>query len=308
MKNEIKALEDNGTWKLTTLPPGKHAIESKWVYKVKFKPNSEVERFKARLVARGFTQIKGEDFHETFAHIAKLVTLRTLLAISATKQWEIHQLNVNKAFLHGDLNEKIYMKIPQGFGNEGDKRVCKLEKSLYGLKQASRNGYKKFTKALKKIGFKQYGADHSFIYKQEESVMTTLIYIDDIILAGNNMKFMQQVKDFLNMMFNIKDHGKLRCFLGIEVARSASGIVLSQRKYTLDILKETGLQGCKPTQFPMEQNCKLRPSCEDALVDSGRYKRLLGHLLYLTITRPDICSQCIMSAHVQFATNTYEYC
>ena len=145
MRREIEALEANNTWDLTTLPPRKNVIDSKWVYKIMFKPNGEVERYKARIVARGFTQKEGEDFHETFAPVAKLVTLRTLLTIAVNNEWIIQQLDVNNAFLHGDLSEEIYMKVPQGFAKENDQRVCKLKRSIYGLKQASRNWFEKFT-------------------------------------------------------------------------------------------------------------------------------------------------------------------
>lgn len=112
MQREITALEENNTWELTPLPPGKNAIDSKWVYKIKYKPNGEVERYKARLVAEGYTQMEGVDFHDTFAPVAKLVTVRVLLTIAVKRGWTIHQLDVNNAFLHGDLNEEIYMKIP----------------------------------------------------------------------------------------------------------------------------------------------------------------------------------------------------
>lgn len=161
MKAEVKALEENGTWTLQELPKGKRAIDSKWVYKIKYKPNGEIERYKARLVAKGFTQMEGIDFHDTFTPVAKLVTVRSLLAVAVKRDWHIHQLDVNNAFLHGDLDEDVYMKVPQGFGKQDDKRVCKLRKSLYGLKQASRNWYKKFTSFLKGLGFKQSVADHS---------------------------------------------------------------------------------------------------------------------------------------------------
>ncbi|KAM0024537.1 putative RNA-directed DNA polymerase [Helianthus debilis subsp. tardiflorus] len=142
MKQEIRALEKNGTWTLEELPKGKHAIGSKWVYKLKYKPDGEVERYKARLVAKGFTQVEGIDFHDTFAPVAKLVTVRTLLLTIATKRnWVINQLDVNNAFLHGELDEEIYMKIPQGFERGREGKVCRLKRSLYGLKQASRNWY-----------------------------------------------------------------------------------------------------------------------------------------------------------------------
>ncbi|KAF5788666.1 putative RNA-directed DNA polymerase [Helianthus annuus] len=120
MEKEIRALEENGIWTLENLPEGKRTIDSKWVYKVKYKPNGEVERYKARLVANGFTQQEGVDYHDTFAPVAKLVTVRTLLAVATKKNWIISQLDLNNAFLHGDLNEDVNMKIPQGLSEEGE--------------------------------------------------------------------------------------------------------------------------------------------------------------------------------------------
>ncbi|CAH9142301.1 unnamed protein product [Cuscuta epithymum] len=132
MQREIHALEENGTWTLVQLPPGKKAVDSKWVYKIKYKPNGDVERYKARLVAKGFTQVEGIDFHETFAPVAKLITVRCLLAVAAKRNWEVHQLDVNNAFLHGDLSEDVYMRVPQGFTKNGDTRVCMCT-SIYAL-------------------------------------------------------------------------------------------------------------------------------------------------------------------------------
>ncbi|KAD4887930.1 hypothetical protein E3N88_20003 [Mikania micrantha] len=289
MKNEIQALEKNGTWTLEELPKGKKAIDSKWVYKIKYKPNGQIERYKARLVAKGFTQLEGVDYHDTFAPVAKLVTVRTLLAVAVKKYWAIQQLDVNNAFLHGDLKEEVYMKIPQGFAKEGETRVCRLRKSLYGLKQASRNWYQKFTNALLDLGFKQSKADHSlFIWKQENCFVAALIYVDDVVMVGNDTGKMKETKNDLDQRFSIKDLGNLKYFLGNEVARTAEGLVLSQRRYILDILEDCGLQGCRPSHFPIEQNLKLDKAESEPTVDVGKYRRIVGRLLYLQATRPDI--------------------
>ncbi|OMO64840.1 Integrase, catalytic core [Corchorus capsularis] len=210
-------------------------------------------------------------------------------AIDSKWRWVVHQLDVNNAFLHGDLEEEVFMKIPQGFAKAGETRVCKLKKSLYGLRYASRNWYHKFTKALENVGFRQSKADHSlFFYDKCETFLTALIYVDDVILAGNNGDKIQEVKSYLKDKFGIKDLGPLKCFLGIEAARSPAGIVLSQRKYALDILEESGMQGCKPSAFCMEQNHKLRADSNGPIIDAAQYRRLVGRLLHLTVTRPDL--------------------
>lgn len=215
--------------------------------------------------------------------------MRCLLTIAAKKGWSVHQLDVNNTFLHGDLDEEIYMEIPQGFVMKGETRVCKLKKSLYGLRQDSRNWYQKFTSALNSIGFKKCRVVHSlFIYNKNKVFLIALIDVDDVILAGNDLEFMQKVKGFLEKAFNMKDLGPLKYVLGIEVARSQQGIVLSHRKYTMDILQETKMQECRPSKFPMEHNCKLRANEDEPAADASRYRRLLGRLLYLTVTRPDV--------------------
>nr|GEX54490.1 retrovirus-related Pol polyprotein from transposon TNT 1-94 [Tanacetum cinerariifolium] len=224
MQQEIKALEKNGTWTLEELPEGKRPIDSKWVCKTKFKSNGEVERYKARLVAKGCTQREGVDYHEIFALVAKLVTIRTLLAVTTKKGWIIHQMDVNNAFLHGYLDEEVYMKIPKGFAKERETRVCFLRKSLYGLKQASKYWYKKLTSFLFSLNFEQSKADYSlFTYQKAGAYVTILIYVDDIIIVGDNSKKIQQIKQQLDNEFSIKNLGPLKYFLGITVAKTSDG-------------------------------------------------------------------------------------
>ncbi|CAL1360108.1 unnamed protein product [Linum trigynum] len=289
MQKEVAALEANGTWELTPLPPGKRLIDAKWVYKIKYNPDGTIERYKARLVAKGYTQIEGIDFHDTFAPVAKLVTVRCVLALAAKLGWFLHQLDVNNAFLHGDLEEEVYMRVPQGFARPGDDRVCRLRKSLYGLKQASRNWYTKFTNALVGFGFTMSKADPSlFTFCHGDIFLVALIYVDDIILGGTSLPTIQRVKDFLHQQFSIKDLGTLKYFLGVEVSRSKQGIVLTQRKYALDILADSGVQGSRPSLFPIEQNHHLSRLDGPPASDPSSYRRLIGRLLYLTVTRPDI--------------------
>lgn len=258
MQREIDALEANHTWSLVPLPSGQRAISSKWVYKIKYNPDGTIERYKARLVARGYTQIEGVDFHETFAPVAKLVTVRCLLAVAVVRQWHIHQLDVNNAFLHGDLEEDVYMQIPQGFARKGETRVCKLHKSLYGLRQASRNWYSKFTHAVTSLGYSQSAADPSlFTFTSQSSFVAVLVYVDDVIVTGNDLVRIDALKQYLDDQFKIKNLGPLKYFLGIEVARAPSGLVLNQRKYVLDILQECGLLGCRPTRTPMDQKIQF---------------------------------------------------
>ncbi|PKI40214.1 hypothetical protein CRG98_039407 [Punica granatum] len=153
MADEIRALEDNGTWAALSLPPGKKPIGCKWVFKIKRRADGTIECYKACLVAKGFTQIEGVDFHETFAPVAKLVTVRYLLTIAVAKKWEMHKLDVNNAFLHGDLNEEVYLSLPPSFRSATTSQVCRLRKSLYGLRQASRNWYSKFATTIIHYGF-----------------------------------------------------------------------------------------------------------------------------------------------------------
>uniref|UniRef100_A0A2N9GYQ8 Reverse transcriptase Ty1/copia-type domain-containing protein n=1 Tax=Fagus sylvatica TaxID=28930 RepID=A0A2N9GYQ8_FAGSY len=291
MSKELEALEANHTWVLTSLPPGKQPIGCKWVYKLKFKSDGTIERYKARLVAKGYNQREGIDYSETFSPVAKLVTVRSFIAIAAAQGWSITQLDVNNAFLHGDLDEEVFMSLPPGFRNKGGhtNQVCRLTKSLYGLKQASRQWFSKFSSTLLAHGFIQPKCDYSLFTKTVgHAFLALLVYVDDILIGSNDAVSVTRLTTFLDYHFKLKDLGPAKYFLGLELARSAKGISLCQRKYTLDILQDTGFLGSKPVKFPMEQHLKLSKDEGPALPDPTVYRRLIGKLLYLTLTRPDI--------------------
>lgn len=215
--------------------------------------------------------------------------VRCFLALAASQQWFLEQLHVNNAFLHSDLTEEVYMVVPPGFAKEGESKGCKLLKSLYRLKQASRQWFHKLSEALFSLGYEQSKAYYSLFTKVHGSSFTTLlVYIDDILLASNDMSYITQGKAYLDARFKIKDLEKLKYFLGLEVARTTTGISINQRKYALEILEDSGYLGCKPATFPMDSKLKLSKFDSDVLTDASFCRCIIGHLLYLTITRPDL--------------------
>ena len=211
----------------------------KWVFSVKYDANGAIERYKARLVAKGYTQTYGIDFQETFSPVAKLNTIRVLLSLAANLDWPLHQFDVKNAFLHGNLEEEIYMDIPPGYEYlERRPMVCKLKRSLYGLKQSPRAWFGRFSNAMRSYGYKQSDSDHTLFLKHDQGKITALIiYVDDMVITGNDRQEMKNLEERLSKEFEMKNLGGLKYFLGIEVARSKEGIILSQRKYVLDLLE-----------------------------------------------------------------------
>ena len=204
---------------------------------LKRKSDGSIERYKARLVAKGYNQIEGLYYFDTFSLVAKMTTIRLVLALAAVHGWHLHQMDVNNAFLHGELTEDVYMTLPLGFPSPGPNKVCKLTKSLYGLKQASRKWFEKLSTELLQCGYKQATADHTLFLKHDSSSFTTLlVYVDDILLAGNSLSEFAYIKKVLDDKFRIKDLGLLKYFLGLEIAHSTRGISLCQRKYCLELL------------------------------------------------------------------------
>ncbi|KAG2406196.1 Retrovirus-related Pol polyprotein from transposon RE1 Retro element 1 [Vigna angularis] len=307
MVDEMKALEHNGTWDLVPLPPDKKPVGCRWIYTVKVGPTGKIDRLKARLVAKGYTQVYGQDYCDTFSPVAKTSTVRIFLAMPAIRYWPLYQLDIKNAFLHGDLEEEIYMEQPPGFVAQGESGlVCKLRRSLYGLKQSPRAWFGKFSQVVQKFGLKRCEADHSVFYGHysPDKCVYLMVYVDDIVITGNDITRINQLKNHLFNHFQTKDLGRLKYFLGIEVAQSKEGVIISQRKYALDILEETGLTNCKPIDNPMDPNQKLMTDQGEPFSDPERYRRLVGKLIYLTITRPDlsypvgVVSQFMQNPHV----------
>ena len=294
VEDEIGAMIKNGTWFETELPKGKKAVTSRLLYTIKYLANGKPERKKTRLVARGFTQTYGEDYLDTFAPVAKLHTIRILLSLATNLEWDLWQMDVKNAFLQGELEDEVYMRPPPGLedmvkpGN-----VLRLKKAIYGLKQSPRAWYHKLSTTLNGRGFNRSEADHTlFTLTSQQGIVVILVYVDDIIITGSDKEGIQTIKTFLKSVFDIKDLGELKYFLGIEVCRSKEGLFLSQRKYTLDLLNEAGFLGEKPAKTPLEDGYKILREGEYEATpfhDAKQYRRLVGKLIYLTITRPDIC-------------------
>ena len=290
MTEEMNALARNNTWCLVQPTSDMKIVGNKWVFRIKQKADGQIERYKARLVAKGFHQTPGIDFNETFSHVVKAATIQLVLSIAVMKNWGVIQLDVNNAFLNGDLVEDVYMMQPEGFIDKAQpNHVCKLRKALYGLKQAPRTWFEKLKRALIDWGFTNSKSDTSlFILQQGRDIIFVLIYVDDILITGSKESLVQEVIERLNCQFALKVLGPLSYFLGLEAYRTENGLHLSQHKYICDLLKRTDMDGCKETSTPMSIVPKLSAEGGKQFSDPTLYRSIVGALLYITITRPEI--------------------
>ncbi|KAL4036994.1 hypothetical protein IC575_000575 [Cucumis melo] len=283
------------TWDYVDLPPGKRPIGCKWIYKIKTHSDGTIERYKARLVAKGYSQEYGIDYEETFAPVARMTSVRSLLAVAAAKQWPLLQMDVKNAFLNGTLSEEVYMKPPPGTSSPPHK-VCLLRRALYGLKQAPRAWFATFSSTITQLGFTSSPHDTAlFTRHTPQGIVLLLLYVDDMIITGNDPHAISDLQHYLGQHFEMKDLGSLNYFLGLEVSRRSDGYLLSQAKYASDLLARSGITDSSTTSTPLDPNVHLTPYDGVPLENVSLYRQLVGSLIYLTVTRPDIaylCSHC----------------
>lgn len=288
MDEEINSLHKNKTWKLVDLPDGRKLIDNRWVYRVKLGPNGDIERYKARLVVRGFTQRYGIDYEETFSPVVKFTSIRALLSIAAAGNLKIAQFDIKTAFLYGHLQEEIYMHQPQGY-KDSTGRVCKLEKSLYGLKQASRCWNQKFTSFLKSFNFMSCEADACmFIGHRENERIYLAIYIDDGLIVASDQKDIDAVINCLKREFEIKVFNATY-YLGLEISRGRDGsIFVHQAAYAKKVLARFNMSESYGVSTPADSSQQLLSAkCSEKVVFP--FREAVGSLMYLAVaTRPDI--------------------
>lgn len=293
MDGELESLELNKVWTLVDLPKGKRVVGSRWVFKRKPGMGENEDRFKARLVARGFTQRGGVDYEETFSPVVRSESVKAMLAKATQENMHLHQMDVTTAFLNGELDEEVYMKQPEGREVKGkEDKVCKLHKSIYGLKQAPRCWNHVLDGYLRQMGFSQASGDPCLYLSSDEDRVMIAVYVDDLVLAGNELQLITSAKRQLSTRFKMKDLGELHYFLGIEVVqdRRDGWTWIGQTEYATKLLERFGMQDSKPVKTPSDTGGRLtKRGAGEQTVDGEKYQAAVGSLLYLsTRTRPDM--------------------
>ncbi|KAI5354743.1 hypothetical protein L3X38_007638 [Prunus dulcis] len=299
MESELESMSKNWVWKLVILPLGCKPIGCKWVYKTKRNAQGQIDRYKARLVAKGYTQEEGVDYNETFSPVSTKDSFRVIMALVAHFDLHLHQMDVKTAFLNGELIEEIYMKQPDGFASKGEENlVCKLQKSIYGLKQASRQWYLKFDEVVKSQGFIDNPLDECIYMKfNGRNFIFMLLYVDDILLASSNLSMLQDTKRMLSDHFDMSDLGEANYVLGIEISRDRERkmIGLCQKAYIEKVLRRFKMRNCTGCDVPFSKGDKLSseqsPKNEQERLEmkDKPYASLVGSLMYAQVcTRPNL--------------------
>ncbi|KAK2355926.1 putative mitochondrial protein [Trifolium repens] len=291
MEDELHSIEKNQTWKLVNLPDKKRKIDVKWVFKVKLNPDGTISKHKARLVARGFLQKHGIDYNEVFAPVARIETVRLVVALACKNNWLMYHLDVKSAFLNGPLDEEVYVSQPPGFEIKGkENMVFRLYKALYGLKQAPRAWNKIIDQFLIQIGFKKCAAEFGvYVQSSKEELVIICLYVDDLLITGSQKSEIEKLKFKLKAEFEMTDLGELSFFLGMEFVKVKNGIVMHQQKYICELLDKFELSNCNSVSNPSETNSKLSECSEMEKVDPTLFRKMVGSLRYVCNSRPDIC-------------------
>ncbi|KAG1669146.1 hypothetical protein FOA52_002657 [Chlamydomonas sp. UWO 241] len=317
---EISSLMENGTWELCQLPNGFSVLPVRWVYKFKRDATGQVVRFKARVVAKGFKQVEGVDYLQTFAPCADKNSFRVVLAIACERDLEMEQLDIKTAFLNGELEETIYMQQPPGYEVGGRDMVCRLKRTLYGLKQAPRAWYLKLSEELAKIGFFPSNADPCLFIMKSNDFTAVIVHVDDMLVVGRP-KIVAHTKHMLSQAFTTTDMGPAAFYTGIDIERDREHrtLKLKQRRYTIDVIERFGLVDAKTKAQPISPTTKLSKWVGELLNEKHRhlFMELLGSLLYLAVcTRPDISQtvgvlarymSCPTTAHLEAAKQVLRY-
>jgi hypothetical protein len=284
MNDELDQIEKKNTWDMVHRPEGKNIIGSKWIFKNKLNEQGQVFRNKERLVCKGYAQIEGLDFDETFAPVAILETIRIFLAYACHKRFKVYQMDVNSSFLNGDLNEEVYMEQTEGFKlSDNSNLVCKLKKDLYGLKQAPCAWYHRLDMYLKDKGFKRGTiANNLYIKREDNDFLIVLFYVDEIIFRCNKDSLVQWFSSTMESEFEMSMIGELPFFLGMQITQSYKGMFISQEKYLREMLKRFQMEDSKPVGTPMVTRCKLSKDEDSPNVDQSSYRSNIGSLLYIT--------------------------
>jgi hypothetical protein len=279
MQAEYDALIVNDTWSLVPRPPGVNVVTGKWIYRHKLLADGSLDRYKARWVLRGFTERPDIDYDETFSPVVKPAKVRVVLSLALSQNWPIHQLDVKNAFLHDTLIETMYCMQLSGFvDSPRSDFVCRLNKSLYGLKSAPRAWHHRFASHLVSLGFVETKSDTSlFIYRCGPDTSYLLLYVDDIVLTAFSIGFLKYIIEALQREFAMTYMGQLHHFLGISVTHSVDGMFLSQRQYSQDILERAGMSMCKPCITPVDLHSKLSVD-GPPIADATQYCSLAGAL------------------------------
>lgn len=290
MQEEMNSHAVNNTWTLVELPKGKQVIKCRWIFKTKRNESGEVYRYKARLVAKGYSQVAGIDYNETYAPVVRYNSIRLLIAFAVQHNYRLHQMDVITAYLQGNIEEELYMSQPEGYG-DGTQKVCKLNRAIYGLKQAGRQWNVRLDDELTKFGMVQNKSDPC-VYADKNLNIILCVYVDDFLILYNDNQKLNDLKYFLNNAFRMKDMGAAKSMLGMQIVPTENGVEINQTAYTWEILHRFEMENCKPVGTPRDMHQKLSAIGinDKTEINDVPYQQAIGCLLFLSkTTRPDIC-------------------